>query len=76
MSVVADGKLETMMQTVAKNGGPLQSATLRSHRMSMEEDRQALVLLFDIECERAHGTCELEIEFVGMQGHLISFDFQ
>lgn len=74
--VVAQEKLESMMQSVAENGGRLQSATLRTHRMQIEEQRQVLVLNFDVECEKASGECEIEYQFVGMQGHLIRFHFR
>ncbi len=73
--LVVDGKLESMMRTIAGNGGSFQSATLRTHRMTLEKDNQVLTLLFDLECERANGECEIEFQFAGMQGHLISFDF-
>ncbi len=74
--LVIDGKLESMMQRIAANGGAFQSATLRTHRMSLEQDRQALILLFDLDCELVKGECEIEFQFAGMQGHLISFDFR
>jgi hypothetical protein len=74
--VFAEGELESMMQRVADNAGDLESASLRTHKMHVEEERQALVLVFDIECERAAGECEIEFQFVGMQGHLVSFNFR
>jgi hypothetical protein len=73
---VADDKLETMIQSIADNAGALESASLKSNRMLIEEDRQVLVLLYDIECENATGECEIEIQFVGMQGHFVSFKFR
>ena len=73
---VADDKLETMIQGITDNAGSLESASLKSNRMSIEEDRQVLVLLYTIECEQASGECEMEIQFIGMQGHLISFNFR
>ena len=74
--VLAEGELELMMQSVAENGGKLQSATLRTHNMLIEKERQVLQLTFDLECEKASGECEIEFQFVGMQGHLTSFNFR
>jgi hypothetical protein len=65
-----------MIQNIADNAGALETVTLRSHRLSLEANRQVLVLTFDLQCDRANGHCEIEIQFVGMQGHLIGFDFE
>ncbi len=72
----AEAKLETMIQNISANAGALETITLRSHRLSLEPNRQVLILDFDLQCDRASGHCEIEIQFVGMQGHLIGFDFE
>ena len=65
-----------MIQSITDNAGSLESASLKSNQMSIEEHRQVLILLFDIECENATGECEIEFQFIGMQGHFISFNFR
>ncbi len=71
-----ENELESMMQNVAENSGALKESQLKSHRMSLENDRQALYLVYGIDCENATGECEIEIQFIGMKGHLIGFNFQ
>ena len=71
----AEAKLDTMIQNIAANAGAPETIKLRSHRLSLEATRQVLVLVFELQCDRANGQCEIEIQFVGMQGHLIGFDF-
>ncbi|MBI85875.1 MAG: hypothetical protein CMJ81_21985 [Planctomycetaceae bacterium] len=74
--VVGKEGLKRMMARVVDNGGPLQHLQLKSHRFSLEGGNPTLFLLYDVECERANGTCQLEFQFVDMKGHLLGFDFQ
>ena len=74
--VVGKDGFETMMAKIASNGGMLENLQLRSHRFTLEDDLQTLILLYDLQCERASGTCKIEFEFAGMKGHLIAFDFE
>ena len=65
-----------MITKITNHGGVLKSLKLREHRFSLEGTSPALFLLYDIECERAGGHCEIEFQFSGMKGHLLGFDFQ
>ncbi len=65
-----------MSRSIRENAGALKSATFKSSRMDLLDDGQTLFLNFDISCEKATGTCEIKVQFVGMKGHLLGYDFE
>lgn len=65
-----------MSRAVRENAGTLKSATFKSSRMDLSDGGQTLLLNFDINCEEATGTCEIKVQFVGMKGHLLGYDFE
>ncbi len=69
-------KLESIMELVHSNGGQLQHAQLRSHKMQIADNDQRLILVFDLQCEKTNGECVIEFQFIGMKGHLMSFNFR
>ena len=73
---VGKDAFEVMMAKVASNGGMVKNLQIRSHQFTLEDDSQKLILLYDLECQWASGTCKIEFEFAGMKGHLIAFDFE
>lgn len=69
-------RLEEMIQQVCSNGGALKQLTLKDHRFSLEGSAPALFLTYDVVCEKATGSCELEFQFEGMKGYLLGFYFR
>ncbi len=65
-----------MSQGIRENAGALKSATFKSSRMDLSDGGQTLLLNFNINCEEATGTCEIKVQFVGMKGHLLGYDFE
>jgi hypothetical protein len=73
---VSKEDLARMSEQVRANAGALKSATFKDSRYSADENTQTLLVNFDIACENATGVCEIKIQFVGMKGHLLGFNFQ
>lgn len=58
-----------------RHGGPT-SVTLKDSSMKIDDERQELTLNFDIVGERGTGVCEITVQFAGMKGHLLGFNFR
>jgi hypothetical protein len=67
---------DSMVHQISDHSGKLKTATLREHRFSLDGLSPALFLLYDLNCENAQGTCEIEFQFVGLKGYLLGFDYQ
>ena len=67
---------EQMSQQIRGNAGALKSTTFTDSHMDISDDGQYLLLNYDINCAEATGTCEIKIQFVGMKGHLLGYDFE
>ena len=65
-----------MVKQIRGSAGSLQEVTFKQSRMEITDDAQNLLLDFDITGEKATGTCEITIQFVGLKGHLLGFDFE
>lgn len=65
-----------MVQQIREAAGSLKEVTFQKSRMDFSDDTQDLLLDFDITSENATGTCEIKIQFVGLKGHLLGFDFE
>ncbi|MCA9073761.1 MAG: hypothetical protein KDA93_01920 [Planctomycetaceae bacterium] len=65
-----------MVQQIQGAAGSLQQLTFKESRVDISEDAQYLLLYYDIKSEKATGTCEIKIQFVGLKGHLLGFDFE
>lgn len=66
-------KLVTM---IAERGGEMQSIEFKDSRMEIDGNSQMLILNYDITCEQLTGSCEVKIQFIGLKGHLMGFNFQ
>ena len=73
---VGKDAFEAMMARVASNGGTVKNLQMRSHQFTLEDDSQTLILMYDLQCQWASGTCKIEFGFAGMKGHLMAFDFE
>ena len=65
-----------MVEQIRGSAGSLKEATFKESRMDLSAGGQTLLLDFDINCEKATGTCEIKIQFVGLKGHLLGYDFE
>jgi hypothetical protein len=74
--VISREELGQMIQTVRTNAGAVKTVTFKDSRLELTPETQLLFLNFDLDCENADGTCEIKIQFVGMRGHLLGFNFQ
>jgi hypothetical protein len=68
--------LSEMVAHIARQWGPLESVTIAQSRLDLSPESQRLILTYDVACRRASGTCEVQIQFLGMKGHLMGFDFR
>ena len=60
---------------LSANGGELQTAKMISSEMQITDVSQMLVLNYEVTCTRASGTCEVKVQFIGLKGHLMGFNF-
>ena len=76
LEAINNDDIETMVTKITKNGGKLEKLELGDQRFSLDGPAPALLLTYDVQCERAAGVCEIEFQFVGMKGFLLGFDFE
>ncbi len=69
-------QLREMMQGAGNRGGALRLVQFEKSTVKNDEKGVRLFLDFTIECENTTGTCEIEIQFEGMKGHLLGFRFR
>jgi hypothetical protein len=68
--------LSEMVAHIARQWGPPESVTFAQSRLDLSPESQRLILTYNVACRRASGTCEVQIQFLGMKGHLMGFDFR
>ena len=61
---------------LSANGGEFQTTKMTSSEMQITENSQMLVLNYEVMCTRASGTCEVKVQFIGLKGHLMGFQFR
>jgi len=66
-------KLKDMISKVASKAGALKSITYQSEDIT-PGDIVKLGVTYKVECEKASTTALVEFQFVGLKGHLVSFD--
>ncbi|MBX3440520.1 MAG: hypothetical protein KF861_23725 [Planctomycetaceae bacterium] len=75
--VIDRDAFQQMINIVQGESGALKSVTFRESKMDItEDDGQNLMLNFDIVSEKGTATCEIKVQFVGMKGHLLGFQFE
>jgi hypothetical protein len=70
-----DDKLESMMEELAAQAGPLKSIEFQEAKFSAD-DVQRLVVSYRVECEKNSLDATVSFHFAGLQGHLSGFDFK
>lgn len=65
-----------MVAHIAEQWGPPTSVTCEDSRLDLSPESQRLILTYNVTSRRASGTCEVQIQFLGMKGHLMGFDFR
>ena len=73
--VVSLEQLREMIDLVAPEVGEAKSIVLLESRMKITDEADKLFLDFDVQGEQEKITVEITIEFVGLKGHLLGFDF-
>ena len=68
--------VNALVVQMAERWGPPQSVSLASERLDLSPDSQRLILTYNVACKWASGTCEVQIQFLGMKGHLMGFTFR
>lgn len=74
--VIDRDSFQQMIDIVRAEDGSLKSVTFKDSRMDISEDGQNLLLNFDLVTEKGTGTCEIKVQFVGLKGHLLGFEFE
>jgi hypothetical protein len=74
--VIDRDSFQQMIDIVRNEDGALKSVTYKDSRMDITEDGQNLLLNFDLVTEKGTGTCEIKVQFVGLKGHLLGFEFE
>jgi hypothetical protein len=65
--------LRTMIESVQQKAGGLKSLEYLSDRFDNTEG-QTLKVLYQVDCEDAQTTAEVDFRFIGLKGHLIAFN--
>jgi hypothetical protein len=73
--VVPREQLQEMMTLVVPRVGPLDEISLQASRMDITDEADNLILEFEVVGSAGSVTCEITIEFVGLKGHLLGFNF-
>ncbi len=74
--VIDRDSFQQMIDIVQNQGGALKSIDFRDSRMQLTDEEQNLLLNFDFATEKGTGTCEIKVQFVGMKGYLLGFNFE
>ncbi len=74
--VIDRDSFQQMIDIVQNQAGALKSIEFRDSRMELADDEQNLLLNFDFATEKGTGTCEIKVQFVGMKGYLLGFNFE
>ena len=73
---IEEPALSELIERVKRKTGELTSVTLKNKTMEFKPNSQKLFLNYNLECEGNDVTCEVAIQFIGMKGHLIGFNFK
>ncbi len=73
---VPRSELEGMIERVRATNGDLEGVKFADDAWEVQDGLPTLLLNFDVECENRVATCEMKIQFVGMQGQITGFHFQ
>lgn len=73
---IEEPALSELMQRVKRETGELISVTVKNKTMEFKPNSQKLFLNYDLECEDSSVTCEVAIQFIGLKGHLVGFNFK
>lgn len=74
-TVGRDGMAE-MVAHLADRWGPAESVTCEDARLDLSPQSQRLILTYNVASRRASGSCEVQVQFLGMKGHLMGFTFR
>ncbi|MGD9857616.1 MAG: hypothetical protein AB7U20_21950 [Planctomycetaceae bacterium] len=74
--VIDRESFQQMIDIVRNEDGALKTVNFKDSRMEISEEGQDLLLNYEIVSEKGTGTCEIKVQFVGMKGHLLGFEFE
>ncbi len=66
-------KLRALVDDVTAKAGKLQSIAYAEERFDTSQG-QRLKIYYQVQCEHARTTARVDIQFAGLQGHLVAFD--
>lgn len=73
---VDESELDAMMQRMTEKSGDVVSVRLVDSSLELSEQTSNLLMDFEIVGKENTITCEINIAFAGMQGHLLGFHFK
>ena len=74
--VVSREQFQKMIEQVRAANGELEQVTFESDRWENSKGIGTLNLLYELKCKEKNAACEMKIQFLGMQGQILGFQFK